>query len=491
MSANYVIVRHRRDIGMAPALALAGALSALVALPFAHPATATARDLAWLLALGPGQLAGGLLLYLASLKRIPAGRAALLGLLELVLGPIWVWMVDGERPADLTLLGGAIVIGAAAVNVWFARDSRPGPLAKNAAMTHFFRLKTQPRPLSVPCRHHRRRSLAHPRRALLHHADGRDGRAGDQGRAARGRRRRARLRPVHQRQIDLFRLGQSRQGIDRARSQEPSRQARSSRSCSRTPTSLVENFRPGTMEKLGYGWETLHPALSAADLRGGLGLRPYRPQFQRSRLRHGRPGHGRHHEHHRPSRAAAGAHRHVDRRYRRRPLHRGRGQCGAAPSRAHRRGDQGRHRACSTASSRCSRTPSCATRRPARFRARSARAIPRSRRSRRSRPGRPHHHRRRQRQPLREAVRCARPPDLAPDPDYKTNGSAAEAIRQAAGRDRSDAADQDRRRTGSRSSARPASPAGRSTISRRRCSIRRSRRAICWSTVAGRRAAER
>ena len=122
MSANYVIVRHRRDIGMVPALALAGALSALVALPFAHPATATARDLAWLLALGPGQLAGGLLLYLASLKRIPAGRAALLGLLELVLGPIWVWMVDGERPADLTLLGGAIVIGAAAANVWL--DSR-------------------------------------------------------------------------------------------------------------------------------------------------------------------------------------------------------------------------------------------------------------------------------------------------------------------------------------------------------------------------------
>jgi len=59
---------------------------------------------------------------MAALKRIPAGRAALLGLLELVLGPIWVWLVDGERPGPLTLLGGAIVIGSAAANVWL--DSR-------------------------------------------------------------------------------------------------------------------------------------------------------------------------------------------------------------------------------------------------------------------------------------------------------------------------------------------------------------------------------
>jgi drug/metabolite transporter (DMT)-like permease len=93
-----------------------------VALPFAHPADLGARQLPWLLALGPGQLAGGLLLYVASLRRIPAGRAALLGLLELVLGPIWVWAIDGEKPGNLTLLGGMIVIGAAAANVWL--DSR-------------------------------------------------------------------------------------------------------------------------------------------------------------------------------------------------------------------------------------------------------------------------------------------------------------------------------------------------------------------------------
>lgn len=122
MSGNYVVVRHRRDVGMAPSLVLAGLISAAVALPFAHPAGLTMASVPWLLALGPGQLAGGLLLYLAALKRIPAGRAALLGLLELVLGPIWVWALDGEKPADLTLLGGVVVIGSAAANVWL--DSR-------------------------------------------------------------------------------------------------------------------------------------------------------------------------------------------------------------------------------------------------------------------------------------------------------------------------------------------------------------------------------
>jgi len=122
MSSNYVIVRHRRDVGMAPALLLAGVISALAALPFAQPGNLKLDHMGWLLALGPGQLAGGLLLYMASLKRIPAGRAALLGLLELVLGPLWVWLIDGEKPADLTIVGGLIVIGSAAANVWL--DSR-------------------------------------------------------------------------------------------------------------------------------------------------------------------------------------------------------------------------------------------------------------------------------------------------------------------------------------------------------------------------------
>ncbi|HTR84898.1 MAG TPA: DMT family transporter [Reyranella sp.] len=122
MASNNVVVRHRRDVGMTPSLMLAALIAALVALPFARPATVELHQLPWLAALGPGQLAAGFLLYMAALKRIPAARAALVGLLEPVLGPIWVWVIYAERPDDLTLLGGAIVIGSAAANVWL--DSR-------------------------------------------------------------------------------------------------------------------------------------------------------------------------------------------------------------------------------------------------------------------------------------------------------------------------------------------------------------------------------
>jgi hypothetical protein len=40
----------------------------------------------------------------------------LLSLLETTLGPLWVWMGIGERPSNLALAGGAIVIGALLAN---------------------------------------------------------------------------------------------------------------------------------------------------------------------------------------------------------------------------------------------------------------------------------------------------------------------------------------------------------------------------------------
>jgi drug/metabolite transporter (DMT)-like permease len=40
---------------------------------------------------------------------MPAALAALIGTLEPVLGPIWVWLVHHEVPSERTLAGGAVV----------------------------------------------------------------------------------------------------------------------------------------------------------------------------------------------------------------------------------------------------------------------------------------------------------------------------------------------------------------------------------------------
>ena len=107
-----VITRHRRDISMAPAICLSQVLVAIVASPFAHPGSVDAHDLALILALGIGQMGLGLAFLTIGARLIPAAEVALITLLEVVLGPLWVWLALSERPSAATLVGGAVVMGA-------------------------------------------------------------------------------------------------------------------------------------------------------------------------------------------------------------------------------------------------------------------------------------------------------------------------------------------------------------------------------------------
>jgi len=111
-----VVVRRHPDIQMAPAAALATALTALVALPLAAPLETAARDLALLAFFGVGQFGAGFLLFMAGARLIPAAESSLIGMLETVLGPLWVWLVLSERPATATLTGGALILVALVAN---------------------------------------------------------------------------------------------------------------------------------------------------------------------------------------------------------------------------------------------------------------------------------------------------------------------------------------------------------------------------------------
>jgi drug/metabolite transporter (DMT)-like permease len=111
-AATLVITRHRRDVSMAPATCLSQVIVFAAAAPFAHLAQVGTKDAALLATLGICQIGLGFVFLTIGGRLIPAGEVALITLLEIVLGPIWVWAFLSEQPAAATLVGGAIVLAA-------------------------------------------------------------------------------------------------------------------------------------------------------------------------------------------------------------------------------------------------------------------------------------------------------------------------------------------------------------------------------------------
>jgi drug/metabolite transporter (DMT)-like permease len=114
-AATLVITRHRRDVSMAPATCLSQIAVFAAAAPFAHTAQIGAKDVTLLATLGVCQIGLGFVFLTIGGRLIPAGEVALITLLEIVLGPIWVWAFLSEQPAAATLVGGAIVLVAVLV----------------------------------------------------------------------------------------------------------------------------------------------------------------------------------------------------------------------------------------------------------------------------------------------------------------------------------------------------------------------------------------
>jgi drug/metabolite transporter (DMT)-like permease len=114
---NVVALRkYSASVDLIPAVMLGGLISFLVALPLALPLTASAKDVVLLAFLGVFQLGLPCMFLVLASRALLAPELALLGLLEVVLGPLWAWLGAGERPAGATLVGGALVLAALAGN---------------------------------------------------------------------------------------------------------------------------------------------------------------------------------------------------------------------------------------------------------------------------------------------------------------------------------------------------------------------------------------
>ena len=126
LSGGYAVaLRCGRLVDMTPAVAVSGLLALSIAAPMVVDFSISWRDLGLCLLQGfvISALCNSLFAYAA--RTVPAAEIILLTLLETVLSPLWVWLAIAERPSDLTLLGGGIILLAIAGHAWAATRKLP------------------------------------------------------------------------------------------------------------------------------------------------------------------------------------------------------------------------------------------------------------------------------------------------------------------------------------------------------------------------------
>ena len=101
---------------MAPVNCGGAILCALVFFPLASTQIPSVHELIILLLFGIATTAGAYVLFLIGGRYIPSGEAGLIGMLDVVLSPLWVWLVFNEQPSQAALIGGMIVLSAV---VWY------------------------------------------------------------------------------------------------------------------------------------------------------------------------------------------------------------------------------------------------------------------------------------------------------------------------------------------------------------------------------------
>ena len=103
--------RHREESAIS-ALVLGNLLAGLIGLPFMFQSMPDAMGWVGLLLLGVVQLGLPYVMYALALRHVRAIEGILLPMIEPVLNPVWVFLLLGEAPGPLALLGGAIILGA-------------------------------------------------------------------------------------------------------------------------------------------------------------------------------------------------------------------------------------------------------------------------------------------------------------------------------------------------------------------------------------------
>lgn len=108
-------LRLERDASPEAAISWGNLLAIAALTPFLwNDLDIDARSWAILGWLGVVQIALAYAFFVAGIKRVTATEASLTGMIEPIANPVWVFLILGERPKLIAMVGSAIVLGAVA-----------------------------------------------------------------------------------------------------------------------------------------------------------------------------------------------------------------------------------------------------------------------------------------------------------------------------------------------------------------------------------------
>lgn len=106
-----LFLRRHREESVISTLVLGNLLAGLMGLPFMFQSMPDAASWGGLVLLGVAQLGLPYVMYALALRHVRAMEGILIPMMEPVLNPLWVFLLLGEVPGPLALLGGAIILG--------------------------------------------------------------------------------------------------------------------------------------------------------------------------------------------------------------------------------------------------------------------------------------------------------------------------------------------------------------------------------------------
>ena len=122
-AVQLVAIRRHGGVDVMALNACAALACVPLMLPFVQVLLPSPVQLVWCAAYGAVTTGFAYVLALEGGRRVPPGEVGFISMLDVVLGPLWVWLAFAERPGLTVIAGGAVVLGLVAWYLW----SNPAP----------------------------------------------------------------------------------------------------------------------------------------------------------------------------------------------------------------------------------------------------------------------------------------------------------------------------------------------------------------------------